>query len=212
MKSLSEVELELSRLGIRNRFFGKPEVRELVHILTDDEVITTAANGRYQGGFAMILTTNHRLLLVDKKLWFMSLEDIRFDMITEVDFAARVFDATVSIRTINKVLRFTSIRQKRLRDLTTYLQKTIMEIRQMSMQQQQPPQVYVQQAPQSQPASEPAIQYSPAIQQPPQPVASQNQFYVHPVHYSRPTRLRRVGAFPTASLTMQRQRYVTAKH
>jgi len=106
MKSIGDIDRELQKLGIRIRFWGRPEVKELAHILTDDEFITTAATGRYQGGFALIVTTNHRLLLVDKKMWFMSLEDLRFDMITEVDYAARVFDATVSGNTINKVLPF----------------------------------------------------------------------------------------------------------
>src|SRR6185295_7515952 len=101
--------------------------------------ITNAANGRYKSGFAMIVSTNHRLLLIDKKLWFMSLEDVRFDMITEVDYAARIFDATISVRTVNKVLHFTSIHQHQLRALTKYLQERIMEIRQMMMQQADAP-------------------------------------------------------------------------
>lgn len=205
MKSLSEVEFELSKLGIHNRFWGRPEVKELTRILTDDEVITQAANGRYHGGFAMLVTTNHRLLLVDKKLWFMSLEDVRFDMITEVDFSARILDATMSIRTINKVLQFTAINQGRLRRLTHYLQERILELRQMSIQQ-------------AQAANQPApVQYI-MVPQPPVPVqqppavAPTDQPVVANNNYTRPGRLRRVGSFPTASFTMSQQRYVQARH
>src|SRR6185436_5176600 len=120
MKTLGEVELELSRLGFNNRFFGRPEVRELRQILHDDEVMTNVATGRYEGGNAMLLATDRRLLLIDKKIWYLSLEDVRFDMIAEIDYHARLLDATVYIRTINKVLKFTSRRQIHLRSLVKY--------------------------------------------------------------------------------------------
>lgn len=197
MKSLREVENELSRVGVRNQFWCKPEIKELVHILTDEEYITNAVNGRYDGGFALIVATNHRLLLIDKKMWFMSIEDLRFEMVTEVDFAARLLDATISVRTINKVLHFSSIHQKLLRELTHKLQKTIMEIRQMGMQQQSP--------------AQPAIEYTIPVQ-PVQPATEPAKFYAQPVHYTRPTRLRRLGALPAASLTMQKQSYTGAQH
>lgn len=230
MKKLAEIELELSKLGIRNHFWGKPEVRELANILTDDEIIVQASNGRYQGGFALIVATNHRLLLIDKKMWFMSIEDVRFDMITELDFAARILDATISVRTINKVLRFTSMHQTNLRNLIKYLQDRIMELRQMMMQQGQVPV----QADQAQPMvyqETPLLQFNNAPQPAPQPqpvaqpqtvqalpslVATDSEAPVVPqptqpygthINYNRPSRLRRMGSFPTASLTTQHQRY-----
>ena len=226
MRGLHEVEYELKKAGLHSQFWCKPEIKELVHILTDDETITKAVNGRYKGGFALIVTTSHRLLLIDKKLWFMSLEDTRFDMITEVDYAARVFDATISVRTVSKVLHFTSIHQRQLRDLTKYLQEKIMELRQMMIQQSEAPPQY---QPELQTQPMPAVPLTvntaattpqiPSVQQQPQPTAIaqptpaapiQAQLYGQPV-YSRPTRLRRMGALPTASLTMQNQRYLTAK-
>lgn len=132
MKSLSAIELQLSRLGIHNRFWGRSEIKELGGILADDEVITCAVNGRYEGGFCLLLTTDRRLLLIDKKVWFLNMQDVRFDMISEVDYCARLLDATLSVRTINKVLRFTSVRQNLLRQLTAYLQERLMELRQQS--------------------------------------------------------------------------------
>src|SRR3990172_4577729 len=97
MKSQNEVDLKINKLGIKNRFWGRPEIRELQHILTDEEVITNAVNGHYEGGFALLLSTDQRLLLVDKKLWFLSMEDIRYDMVSEVDYCARLLDSTISV-------------------------------------------------------------------------------------------------------------------
>jgi hypothetical protein len=250
MKDLGEIELELSRLGIRNRFFGKPEVRELANVLTDDETIIQAANGRYHGGLALIVATNHRLLLIDKKMMFMSIEDIRFDMITELDFSARLLNATINVRTINKVLNFTSVRQPNLRKLCHYLQERIMELRHMMLQQSQMPelgaayqapnqfvavpQMVQTQLPQQQPVEQPPLntveqknysiegaaespqlvsQMTPSA---PDSVQLQNQTatqqpYGTYINYNRPSRLRRMGAFPTASLTTQHQRFNTLR-
>lgn len=188
MKSLSEIELQLSRLGINNRFWGKPEMRELQHILAADEVITNAANGRHEGGFALLVATDRRLLLVDKKLWFLSLEDIRYDMISEIDYCARLLDSTVFIRTINKILRFTSFRQKQLRALTSYVQERVMDLRHQPQLDQT----------NLQGVGQPVVQPQATAQTTP----LTQQFYVQtPVMASRPRPFRRIGAYPTASLT-----------
>lgn len=144
MIALSTVEEQLRRIGCNFRFWGRPEIRELANILMQDEIIAGAANGRYEGGWALLCVTNHRLLLVDRKPMFLTLEDIRFDMIAEIDFSARLMDSTVHIITPNRKLSFTSWSQTRIRTILNYTQQRVMEIRQHYMMQQFQPQ---QQAP-----------------------------------------------------------------
>lgn len=211
MKSLADIELALSRLGVKNQFFGKAEIKELKHILTDDEIITNAATGRYENGFCLIVATDRRLLLIDKKMWFLSIEDIRFDMITELDYCARLLDATLSVRTINKIMRVTSFRPKHLRDLTTYLQARVMELRHMAMQ-QVPEQVqsFAGQASNYQPNQQPAYNFTPMSQtqmghQQPVPLQSTQQLYTTQMSEQPKPQFRRIGAYPTSSLTMQRK-------
>jgi hypothetical protein len=67
---------------------------------------------------------------------FLTLEDIRFDMIAEIDYHARLLDSTVHIITPNRKLVFRSWNQKRLRVLLNYTQARVMEIRQHFMVQQ----------------------------------------------------------------------------
>jgi hypothetical protein len=58
-------------------------------------------------------------------------------MISEIDYSNRLFDATVTIFTVNKQHRFNSWKHKHhLRSLTSYAQQRIMELRHY----QQPPQ------------------------------------------------------------------------
>lgn len=129
MVALKEIDAQLERVGMKNRFFGRPEVRELCHILAPGEVIQHAVNGQYEGGIALMLATDRRILLIDKKPWFLTMEDIRYDMVSEVDFYARLLDATVSLITFNKKLVFTSWRQARLREMVRYIQHRVMQLR-----------------------------------------------------------------------------------
>jgi hypothetical protein len=125
------IEHRLSQLGFKATRFFKPEIRELQHILLDNEKIITLAQGRYYGGFALLVATDQRLLLIDKKALFLTLEDIRYDMISEIDFSSRLFDSTVSIFTFNKQHKFTTVRNKHhLRQLASYAQRRVMELRQ----------------------------------------------------------------------------------
>ncbi len=203
MKALAEIELELSRLGVRNRFWGKPEIRELQHVLSPDEVISRATSGRYEGGFCLLVATDRRLLLIDKKLWFLSMEDVRFDMISELDYCARLLDSTLSVRTINKVLRFYTIHQKQLRALTNYLQERIMELRHVYQQNSGS----VVQVPVPTPMYQQPMPIVDAGQQfvAPPVVDPVQQFYATQINYTRPNRLRRIGSYPTSSLTMNRR-------
>lgn len=133
MVSLAEVENQLKQIGVTIRFWGKAEMRELQHILIPGEQIKACMNGRYAGGFAMLCATDQRLLLIDKKPMYLTIEDIRYDMVVEVDFGYRLLDASVTVCTPNKTLSFTTFRQAELRTLTNFVQKRVMEIRQQHM-------------------------------------------------------------------------------
>lgn len=130
MITLQRVEEQLERIGCNFRFWGRAEVRELAAILMPDEIITGCTNGHYEGGFAMLCVTTHRLLLVDRKPLFMTLEDIRFDMVAEIDYNSRLLDSTIRVITPSRTLVFSSWNQFRLRNILTYTQKRVMEIRQ----------------------------------------------------------------------------------
>jgi hypothetical protein len=140
MVTLHFVEEQLKRVGCNFRFWGRPEIRELANILMPDEIIAGCTNGRYEGGFALLCVTNHRLLLIDRKPMFLTLEDIRFDMIAEIDFSARLLDSTIRILTTNRTLAFTGWNQTRLRKILNYTQERVMEIRQHYMMRQFQPQ------------------------------------------------------------------------
>src|SRR5687768_7202025 len=96
------------------KFGGTPwnqaELRELPKIIHEDEQISECVNGMYEGGVALLVATEFRVLLIDKKLMgFLTIEDLRFDMINEIDFSNRLLNATITISTGSKTLKFTSL-------------------------------------------------------------------------------------------------------
>lgn len=117
------VKDQLHKIGFKQYGWGSSEVKELPNILLPDEEIFEAANGFYDGGFALLLATDVRVLLIDKKPFnYLTVEDLRFDMINEIDYSHRFIGAKISISTGSKNLVFQSFNQPRLRKLIGHVQ------------------------------------------------------------------------------------------
>jgi hypothetical protein len=185
----SLIEAQINKLGFKVSRWFSPEIRELEHILMDHEKIISLACGRYFGSFALLVATDQRLLLIDKRVFFMTIEDTRYDMISEIDYNSQVYNATVTVFTINKTHKFTTMKYKQqLRDLTSYVQRRVMEIRH---QQTNAPGVPDLLQPQTTPAPLPRPQYQPSHSSVPQPLAYQpNDYYVDDNHDSGGRHLR----------------------
>lgn len=136
MKTYKQVIQQLRDVGCNFRFWGRPEIRELPNILMNDEIIAKCVNGYYEGGFALLCVTTHRILLVDRKPMLLKVEDIRFEMVVEMDYNALLMTSALKIVTPNKNLNFGTWSQHRLRDILNYSQQRIAEVRQHYMAQQ----------------------------------------------------------------------------
>lgn len=137
MVSLQEVEEQLKHVGCNFKVWGRSEIRELSNVLMPEEKIAQAVNGSYEGGFALLCVTNYRVLLIDRKPMLLTIEDVRYDMMSEVDYHNRLLGATVRIFTPMRNLVFSSWSNPRLRKCVNYIQQRVMEIRQHNMMAQQ---------------------------------------------------------------------------
>lgn len=123
MVTRESIEQQLERIGVKINGWGRSEFAELPHIILPDEEIYECANGFYEGGFALLVATNFRVLLIDKKpMRYLTVEDLRFDMISEIDYSRRLLAAQISISTGSKNLLFLSTNQPRLRKLIGHVQ------------------------------------------------------------------------------------------
>jgi hypothetical protein len=137
MVSKQLINEQLKRLGFSLNGWGRSEIRELPHILLPGEEIYELVNGTYEGGFALAVATDVRLLLVDKKpMNFLTVEDLRFDMINEIDYSHRLLGAHIRVTTGSKELIFHSYNKARLRKLIGHVQHSMADGKRQQSQSQ----------------------------------------------------------------------------
>lgn len=130
MVDRSYVESQLKKIKFGTGRVNRAEILELENILLPDETIYECVNGFYDGGVALLVATDVRVLLIDKKpMGFLNIDDVRFDMISDIDYAHRIFGATISINCGNAKLVFKSYNQQRLRKLIGHVQHRMSEIK-----------------------------------------------------------------------------------
>ncbi len=138
MVSSQSVYDQLKRLHVNTQSWGRSEIRELPQILLPDEEIYECVNGIYDAGFALLVATDVRVLLIDKKpLNYLTVEDVRFDMITEIDYSHRMVGAAISISAGSKNLVFRSYNKPRLRKLISHVQHCMAEAKRQHQMQQE---------------------------------------------------------------------------
>ena len=137
MVELSYVLDQLANAGYRAGFFQRAEVRELCKILHEDEQILQATNGHYEGGFSLLVATDQRLILVDRKPMFLTIDSIAYSMIQEITFDYRLINSTIHVYTSNKTLDFSTWNHAQVRAILNHIQAAM---RAMKM----PPKIEVQ--------------------------------------------------------------------
>lgn len=129
MVSREEVERQLKRLGISRPRLARAEFRELPNIIMPGEVIEKLVVGIYVGGYAILVATNKRMLVIDKMPGSLIVEDIPYDMISEVEFTYSMMKTQVVVFCRSKTIKFSTIRRPQLRDFAEFLEKRMMEVR-----------------------------------------------------------------------------------
>lgn len=130
MIGMNDVRAQLATLNYQPSFWAKKEINELPRIMVPGEKITQISMGWYNGGPALLCCTTERVLLVDKKLLFLTIEDLRYDIIAEVMYQYGLIDATLTLSYAAKSLRFKSWNNGKLRDIAYYIEQRVMELRQ----------------------------------------------------------------------------------
>ncbi len=122
------IKSQLNNIGNRFRIFGRAEVKELHKIIETDESIMQCAYGYYQGGSGLLVLTDKRLLLIDKRPFYLSLESLPFEYIKDIDFAARLLQGTLYMHAGMKRLVFRSVSDARLRKICDFVKDKIEQV------------------------------------------------------------------------------------
>lgn len=86
MPTLEEVKQQLSGLDSWSAILGRKEIKELPRILWEGEQIRGAIQGLYNNRLGLLVSTDRRLIFVDKGWVGLKVEDFPYDKITSIQY------------------------------------------------------------------------------------------------------------------------------
>ena len=116
---------QLNQTGHRFRIFGRTELKQLRRILNPGEIINQCVFGYYQGGSGLLVATDERVLLIDKRPFYLYVEDHDYASVSSVDFTSRLLQGVLYFQAGAKRIVFTSVSDARLAKLKSYIQGKI---------------------------------------------------------------------------------------
>ncbi len=114
--NLERVHDQLKTVGVGAIGIRAPEVKELAKILHSDEHIGGVVYGRYSNGLAWLVATDKRVLFLDKKAFFMTTDELTYDVVSGVKNShAGVFAAVIlHTRVSDYAIRYVSLKCARI--------------------------------------------------------------------------------------------------
>lgn len=90
---------ELRQSGVTSYGLLKLESRALHKIIREDESVRAAVYGRYTGGTAMLVATDHRIIFFDKKLLFSKADEVRYEMVSGIENDTQSLFSAINLHT-----------------------------------------------------------------------------------------------------------------
>jgi hypothetical protein len=95
-----------------------PETHYLARILREDEVILGAVYGKYvkanlsHSGRGLLVITDRRILLIDKKPLFLQYDEIKFEMVSGIQFGKTLITELVTLDTRLRNVAFRTFNER----------------------------------------------------------------------------------------------------
>lgn len=92
-----QIEYQIKKCGA-NSFLNRKEVKELPHILWEDETVEKIVQGFYKSGTGILVASNKRLIFIDKgMLYGLAVEDFPYDKITSIQYKTGLVLGNITI-------------------------------------------------------------------------------------------------------------------
>jgi general stress protein 26 len=110
MKSPQELQIkaELKAAGAGSIAMLTPEVHELVRLLHPDEHIGGVIYGSYPAGLAWLVATDKRVIFIDRKPFFSTIDELTYDIVTgtSMNRAGIAYSVILHTRVTDYTMRF----------------------------------------------------------------------------------------------------------
>lgn len=118
---------ELRDLGVTRYGLFMTESHYLPHVIHPSEHIGGVAYGRFDGGFAMMLATDRRVIFLDKRPLFMAEDEIDYDVVSGVSFGYSPMYSTVTLHTKIKDYTVRTMNKESAKRFVSYIEARCLE-------------------------------------------------------------------------------------
>jgi hypothetical protein len=127
LKHEQRIKQELRELGVSRYGLLKLESRFLPRIIHKGEHIMGVVYGSHQEGSVMIVATDRRIIVLDKKPLFVNEDEISYVVVGGVSFSHAGLGTTVTLHTRTKDYTVQTLNQQCARGFVEYIERRCLE-------------------------------------------------------------------------------------
>lgn len=106
----------------KHKLLGRKEYQLVKKRLLDDEYIKDSVYGSYQGGTGILVLTNKRVMIVDKRPFFDYIEQADYDSVSHLLYLNTSYGAALQIRLNKTYFKFRSFNEAKIRNMYGLIQ------------------------------------------------------------------------------------------
>lgn len=125
---LNEIKKQIQELKLSNisNYLGRKEINELPQILAESETIDNIAQGTYNNGQGILVSTNRRLVFVDKGLLYgLKVEDFPLDKITTIQYETGLILGEIKIHTSGNIAKIDNVEKATARAFAEFVRNKL---------------------------------------------------------------------------------------
>jgi hypothetical protein len=121
---LDEIKKQIQAINLSNAstFLGRREINELPQILAPTEIVDNIAQGTYNNGQGILVSTNRRLIFVDKgMLYGLKVEDFPLDKISSIQYETGLLLGGIKIHTTGNIAKIENVEKASARNFSEFV-------------------------------------------------------------------------------------------
>lgn len=125
---INRVRMELKVAGMTAYGLGKIESRYLPNLIHEDEHIGGVIYGQNEGGSAMLVATNKRIIFLDRKPMFTTTDELTYDVVSGLRHDSSGFLHTVVLHTRIGDYKLRYVNKNCAKRFVAYIEKCRLEV------------------------------------------------------------------------------------
>ncbi|KIA97507.1 hypothetical protein OA88_21210 [Flavobacterium sp. JRM] len=119
-------QIQELKLSNASSLLGRKEIGELPEILAQNEIIDNIAQGTYNNGLGILVSTNRRLLFIDKgMLYGLKVEDFALDKISSIQYETGLLLGAIKIHASGNIAKIENIEKSTARSFSEFVRDKI---------------------------------------------------------------------------------------